>query len=393
MPMQQPVEYDNSFEAGTSFTLRGNSSVFNHAYEYARMFKASPLHHVNIRLGRTLPDKVYDQFISDVKEAFPNREIRLRHTFEIGVHEVPKDGNLAQHTTRSDIINIDGTSVSIYCYRAFGTTISLEVFTGTDEEYDVFQTIASNMASGYERIMDTPLNKFYMITHDGQTLDLLEYEINKSKFAGFDIEKQYNADFKEVAAHIEETLSKKDGTTGIALLHGCPGSGKTTYLRYLISTLPKRIIYMPPDMANQLGTPAFFNFIRQYPNSILIIEDGENILKKRMDGEGTAPAISNLLNLSDGIMGDALNIQILCTFNADIAEIDEALLRPGRLIANHYFGVLTADRTKALVHHLYGVITEPKKDEMTVAEIYKMNELHSNSEPQKKGRRIGFLQD
>jgi hypothetical protein len=389
--MYQETEYDNSFEVGTSFTLRGNSSVFNHMYEYARRFKAPPLHYANIRLGRTKCNEVYDKFLVELQAAFPGCQIERRRTVDISIHDDPKGQSMDSFTSRGEIIVVEGATVSIYCYRGFGTTFTAEMFAGSDEEYETLQAIATRMANGYQRITDTPLNKFYMITHDGQSLDLIEYSINKDKFAGFDIELQYNEDFKDVATHIEGTLSKRDGTTGIALLHGCPGSGKTTYLRYLISVLPKRIIYMPPDMANQLGTPAFFNFIRQYPNSILIIEDGENILKKRMDGEGTAPAISNLLNLSDGIMGDALNIQILCTFNADIAEIDEALLRPGRLIANHYFGVLTADKTKALVQHLYGEEAEPKNAEMTVAEIYKMNEIHASSEPQKKKNRIGFL--
>ena len=391
MPMHQDIEYDNSFETGTAFTLRGNSSVFNHLYEYAKLFKFSPLHHVNLRLGRTKSDAVYERFLAEIQSAFPNSKVECRRTVDISVHDDPKGAGLGAYTTRSEIMLIEGTYISIYSYRAFGTNFSAEMFAGTDEEYEILQGITTRMAEGYERIGDTPLNKFYMITHDGQSLDLLEFEINKNKFAGFDLELQYNEDFKEVAAHIEGTLSKKDGTTGIALLHGCPGSGKTTYLRYLISILQKRIIYMPPDMANQLGTPAFFNFIRQYPNSILIIEDGENILKKRMDGEGTAPAISNLLNMGDGIMGDALNIQVLCTFNADIAEVDEALLRPGRLIANHYFGALTEDKTKALVQHLYGEEAEPKKEQMTVAEIYKMNEVHVSGEPPKKKNRIGFL--
>ena len=392
MAMYQTVEYDNSFEAGTSFTLRGNASTFNHMYEYGKMFKASPLHHVNLRLGHTVANKVYDDFLDEISKAYPARLLGVRHYVETGVHITPKDGDLEPFTSRSTLINIDGTSASIYCYRGFGTTFNVEMFLGSDEEFEVFDGISRRLAMAYERASDTPLNKFYMITHDGQTLDLIEYEINRSKFAGFDIHSQYNDDFKEVAAHIEATLSKKDGTTGIALLHGCPGSGKTTYLRYLISTLPKRIIYMPPDMANQLGTPAFFNFIRQYPKSILIIEDGENILRRRMDGEGATPAIANLLNLGDGIMGDALNIQVVCTFNADIAEIDEALLRPGRLIANHYFGPLSASKTKALVNQLYGEDAEPKKSEMTVAEIYTMNELHA-TEPVKKKRQIGFVRN
>lgn len=391
MPMHQPIEYDGSFEVGTQFTLRGNSTSFQPLYEYARMFGASPLHHISTRFSRTNAAKVYDTTLTAIKEAFPDRKIEVRHSLDFAIYNDPKNTPLENHTSRGDLILIDGCASLVYLYRSYGATCNMDVLVGTDEEYEAFAALAEMLARSYEPMNEVQTDKFFMITHDGQSLDLTEYEINKSKFADFDIERQYNDDFKAVAEHIESTLSKKDGTTGIALLHGCPGSGKTTYLRYLISVLPKRIIYLPPDMANQLGTPAFFNFICQYPNSILIIEDGENILRKRMEGEGTAPAISNLLNMSDGIMGDALNLQVICTFNADISEIDNALLRPGRLIANHYFGPLSAEKTTALVKHLYGEDAEPKKPEMTVAEIYKMNEIHADNGSPKKTRRIGFV--
>ena len=390
--MRQDIEYDGSFEAATTgFTLRGNSNVFHHFYEYVKLFGKTPLHHVTARFSRTDANKVYDTILSEIQRLFPNKKVEVRRTLDYGIYNDPKGTPLEHHISRAEIMLVEDTQTSLYLYRGYGSTCNMEAFVGNDEEYEIFAGIAETLAKNYSQRNDIEANKFFIITHDGQSLDLTEYEINRSKFADFDIERQYNDDFKVVAEHIESTLSKDDGTTGIALLHGCPGSGKTTYLRYLISVLPKRIIYLPPDMANQLGSPQFFSFICQYPNSILIIEDGENILRKRMEGEGTAPAISNLLNMSDGIMGDALNIQVVCTFNADIEEIDDALLRPGRLIANHYFGPLTADKTKALVKHLYGEESEPKKEQMTVAEIYKMNEIHASSEKPKKQRKIGFL--
>jgi ATPases of the AAA+ class len=392
MPKSQDIEYDNSFDVGTTFTLRGNTNVFNHMYEYVKLFKAQPLHMVNMRLHRTKNLEIYDKYLAELQNAFPNAKIERRRLFELACNDdITADTDLSSYSTRHELMLVEGTRLSLHFYLTYGSSFSVDVYASTDEEFETFQAIHERIARSYVRVTDTPVNKFYMITHDGQALDLIEYNINKAKFADFDIEKQYNDDFKDVAEHIQNTLSMKGGTTGIALLHGCPGSGKTTYLRHLIATLPKRIIYLPPDMANQLGTPAFFNFIRQYPDSILIIEDSENILKKRLEGEGTAPAISNLLNLSDGIMGDALSIQIICTFNANIAEIDEALLRPGRLIANHYFGPLDEDKTKALVKHLYGEDAEPKNPTMTVAEIYKTNDICESNVAPKKSVRMGFL--
>ncbi len=52
-------------------------------------------------------------------------------------------------------------------------------------------------------------------------------------------------------------------------------------------------------MASSISTPEFFPFMLQNKDSILIIEDAENIIK------------SNLLNLSDGPLGVDINIHVL----------------------------------------------------------------------------------
>lgn len=215
-------------------------------------------------------------------------------------------------------------------------------------------------------------DNFYMVVHDGRTLDLVEFEINKKKFHTFDLEASYNDDFLPIAQRVEDFVNA-ERESGIVLLHGVAGSGKTTFIRYLLTRCgKKRIIYLPPDLAHELSSPSFFNFIRQYDNSVLLIEDAENILKTREGGGNQS--ISNLLNMSDGIMGDALNIQLICTFNAEWAEIDEALKRPGRLIASYRFEKLTAEKTRILVKKLHGENVEPIERQMTLAEVYKMQE-------------------
>ncbi|CAF5125687.1 unnamed protein product, partial [Rotaria sp. Silwood1] len=74
----------------------------------------------------------------------------------------------------------------------------------------------------------------------------------------------------------------------------------------------------------------------RYPNSILIVEDAENIIRDRtQDTFAPNQAVANLLNLSDGLLGDAMHQQIICTFNCDVRSIDAALLRDGRLVIEH----------------------------------------------------------
>jgi len=99
--------------------------------------------------------------------------------------------------------------------------------------------------------------------------------------------------------------------------------------------------------------PGFLPFLMQHPNSILIIEDAENIVRDRQQ-ESFLPsqAVANLLNLSDGLLGDAMHQQIICTFNCDVRGIDPALLRDGRLVIEHKFDKLNAENARRLCMEL-----------------------------------------
>lgn len=160
-----------------------------------------------------------------------------------------------------------------------------------------------------------------------------------------DIGLYYNDDFKEVDATIRERLARQNDK-GIILLHGLPGTGKTTYLRHLIGNLKKRVMFVSPAVAENLTNPEFINLLIDNPNSVLIIEDAENIIMDRRYSQG--PGVSNLLNISDGLLSDCLNVQVICTFNSALNTVDSALLRKGRLIARYEFGALNTEKANKL---------------------------------------------
>lgn len=147
--------------------------------------------------------------------------------------------------------------------------------------------------------------------------------------------------------------------------------GKTHYIRYLIEHIKdKTLIYVPPDLAKDLSKPSFLSFLFQHPNSILIIEDAENIVRDRASNIfNPSQAVANLLNLSDGLLNDALSMQIIATFNCPLSNLDAALLRPGRLIAIHEFDRLDVPTSRLLSEKL-GFPTEPITEPMTLADIY-----------------------
>ena len=210
--------------------------------------------------------------------------------------------------------------------------------------------------------------KCYMITHNGNSFNLINFPINETKF-NLD---NYNDDFKPVVDHIETTLINSN--KGIVLLHGEMGTGKTSYLRSLMNIkLNKKIIYVPPEMAEKLASPEFIPFLEDScKNSIILIEDAENVLHTRESGRNQS--VANILNVSDGILGDILNIQFVCTFNSTLQLIDPALRRPGRLIAEYEFKKLTVEKTASLIKKLYNIEYIEGK-ELTLAEIYNYNSI------------------
>jgi energy-coupling factor transporter ATP-binding protein EcfA2 len=217
----------------------------------------------------------------------------------------------------------------------------------------------------------------------GGYLDLEEYPLPIPKIS---LELNYGKKFKDVHETIVNRLNKKDDR-GIILLHGEPGTGKTTYIKYLTSLIKdKTVIFVPPMMAESLTDPSIIPFLMDYKNSILIIEDAEKVLGSRENGTGTSQSTSNLLNLTDGILGDCLNIQIIATFNTKRDNIDDAFMRKGRLIAEHKFGKLTVDESNILLKHLDKEVTV--EEEMALSDIYNIDmDVHKTI---KSGSTIGF---
>jgi predicted AAA+ superfamily ATPase len=240
------------------------------------------------------------------------------------------------------------------------------------QQNELLQEITALAKQFKEKQRKEPL-EINLIVKNGNGMELKSMEIKRTKV---DLDLFYEDDFKTVDETIRLRLNKtKD--KGIVLLHGLPGTGKTTYLRYLIGKIKKRVLFLSPNVAANLMNPDFLELLIENPNTVVVIEDAENIIMDRRSSSDSN--VSNLLNISDGLLADFLNVQLICTFNSSLTLVDSALMRKGRLIAKYEFGKLSISKAQRLSNHLGfdTIINKP----MTVAEISNQHEKNFDTKP------------
>jgi hypothetical protein len=264
--------------------------------------------------------------------------------------------------------------------KSFKDSIGVDVQVYSNDESEIYTKLVERIIGlGKKRKHES--NNIALVIQTPRGYDTTSFELPDQKL---DIELGYGKGFKPIHEKIINTLNQKNGK-GLVLLHGTPGTGKTHYLKYIASKIKdKRVLFIPPYLADFITSPEMTPFLIQNSNSILFIEDAERVITDR--NNGGANGVSNILNITDGILSDILKIQIVATFNMDKAKIDSALLRKGRLIAEHKFDALPIDDANNLLKHLGKdyVTTKP----MTLTEIYNIGEEEYKSED--KYSPIGF---
>lgn len=297
----------------------------------------------------------------------------LEETFKVQNRFVFKTPDVKTQKTKIHEANyiLEG-GVLVYMSICFNAVII--VYDRPEQLDDILHEIVSTRV---RRRKEKP--KFHLLVHGNYGFNTEEFEL---KSFDVDVESNYNDDLPdEKIRHFIEA----ENEAGLCILHGKPGTGKTYYIRDLIKSSKRDFIYMSKECLNYISDAAFISFLTKHKNCVFIMEDCENVLVDRTQYNNT---ISTLLNLSDGLLGDSLNNKFVCSFNTDISNVDEALLRKGRMKVCYEFKYLNADKANALAEKLNK--SERFEKDVPLCDVFNSESNGTEDIPSRKNKKIGF---
>jgi len=216
-------------------------------------------------------------------------------------------------------------------------------------------------------------SKFNVVNVLGGSLIISEFN-NKLKSDNIDLYYTQKT-FKSINKLIK-SINKKN--KGLSILFGERGTGKTSIINYIHEKVNKNIIYIPNNVIEHtINNPEFKSILKNYKNSILIIDDCESIFSDFYSKSNLIT--SNLLQMIDGLDSDESSLNFLLIFNSDDElEIDENLLDCNNLIDVIKFDTLSKEESNKLSNHL-GQTTKYKKETKLLNILRGENKTHQNT--------------
>ena len=165
------------------------------------------------------------------------------------------------------------------------------------------------------------------------------------------------------------------------LLHGPPGCGKTSFITALAGSLRLPIVLIALG-SKSIGDEELLEVLSAAPrDSIVLIEDVdcafrvEDRNEARM-GFSRAVTMSGLLNAIDGVAAQEGRLIFLTTNHKE--QLNEALIRPGRVDAQFYLGYASKAGAGELFDQFFPPLEGPDGENVILARDAFVNEVESN---------------
>lgn len=179
----------------------------------------------------------------------------------------------------------------------------------------------------------------------------------------------------------------------LVLCHGEPGTGKTYALRSWGRTCRDTLdinYILDPDVFFGANADYMLEMLTKAPRnkwSLFVAEDTGELLTKDAKRE-TGQALSRLLNICDGLIGQELRILVLITTNEDLGVLHPAVVRPGRCYANIGFETFNESEAREWLNSrgIEGV-TMPSRS--TLAQLY--SAVENTQIVAQKPKLVGFV--
>jgi flagellar biosynthesis GTPase FlhF len=219
-------------------SMFGNHQFFNPYTYYYKLYKKFPHQHWYKDVNKST-------LISTLSKDY---DLSKTAVFETHIHSKEKNKHLPG--VSAYILNKE----LMLCLPPleFGSSNDAQVYYSDTVKKTELKKVLGIVESCYMPRETEKREAFLLMQDSDSKLDFLPMHIQNTSA---DLDLLYNSDFRFLHESLLRRLKNED--RGLVILYGKPGTGKTTYIRYLSANTKKQKLFVPSSLIYKIGSPEF----------------------------------------------------------------------------------------------------------------------------------------